>query len=280
MAGKKYLGRKGSDTGRIAVYEELAAGAGDMVLASIQTVTGAKTFNDGKLILAGATSGTTIVKTKAIAGSTTVELGASGSNQYTMPSAADTLVGRASTDTLTNKVITDSTNTVYDSRVKQSILTGSPYTNATTTGTEITGLQIASTGIGTFTFEFWLLLQSSATGTGWKLGINHTGTATLYSVNMLYPSTGGAAATGVGEDDVANNTGSIYEAAAKTAFATTSPNLGPTAGVAAQNTNILVKVIGIFNATVSGDLEIWCAAETTGTITVSINSVGKLEKYS
>lgn len=55
-----------------------AAGAGDMTLAGVQTVTGAKTFgaagNVGKLILAGSTSGTTILNAAAVAGSTTVTL--------------------------------------------------------------------------------------------------------------------------------------------------------------------------------------------------------------
>lgn len=69
------------------------AGSGDMVLASIQTVTGAKTFNSGKLILAGATSGTTILNSGAIAGSSVL----------TLPIATDTLVGKATTDIFTNK---------------------------------------------------------------------------------------------------------------------------------------------------------------------------------
>jgi hypothetical protein len=77
------------------------AGAGDMVLASTQTVTGAKTFGTiggtvGKFILAGSTSGSTIVNAAAVAGSTTL----------TLPGSTDTLVGKATTDTLTNKTLT------------------------------------------------------------------------------------------------------------------------------------------------------------------------------
>ena len=60
-------------------FELVAAGAGDMVLASVQTVTGAKTFGTiggavGKFILAGSTSGSTILNAAAIAGTTTVTL--------------------------------------------------------------------------------------------------------------------------------------------------------------------------------------------------------------
>lgn len=52
---------------------------GDMVLASVQTVTGAKTFGTiggavGKLILAGSTSGSSILNAAAVAGSTTITL--------------------------------------------------------------------------------------------------------------------------------------------------------------------------------------------------------------
>jgi len=73
----------------------IAAGAGDMVLASIQTVTGAKTFNDATLLLAGATSGATTLKAAAIAGTTTV----------TLPGSTTTLVGTNTTDELTNKTL-------------------------------------------------------------------------------------------------------------------------------------------------------------------------------
>jgi len=65
---------------------DLGAGAagGDMVLADVQTVTGAKTFGTiggavDKFILAGSTSGSTILNAAAIAGTTTITLpGTSG----------------------------------------------------------------------------------------------------------------------------------------------------------------------------------------------------------
>ena len=73
------------------------AGVGDMVLASVQTVTGAKTFGSagavGKLKVAGTTSGSVTLDTDAVAGTAVI----------TIPAVTDTLVGKATTDTFTNK---------------------------------------------------------------------------------------------------------------------------------------------------------------------------------
>ena len=65
------------DSSGNVITAAIPTGGGDMVLADVQTVTGAKTFGTiggavGKLILAGSTSGSTILNASAVAGTTTV----------------------------------------------------------------------------------------------------------------------------------------------------------------------------------------------------------------
>lgn len=60
--------------------------------ASVDTLTGAKTFSPNTAVFAGATSGTT-----------TVNASSAASGTLTLPATTDTLIGKATTDTLTNK---------------------------------------------------------------------------------------------------------------------------------------------------------------------------------
>ena len=122
------------------------AGGGDMALAGVQTVGGAKTFNDGTVILAGLTSGNTVVKTASVAGASIV----------TIPATTDILVGRGTTDTLTNKTLTlpviasiVNGSATLSLPITSDVLVGRSVTetlsNKTLTAPVITGISVAPT---------------------------------------------------------------------------------------------------------------------------------------
>lgn len=69
-------------------------------LGQIQTWTGAQSFADGKLILLGSSSGSSTIKAPATGGGTA-----------TLFTGSDTIVGRATADTLTNKTFNCANNT-------------------------------------------------------------------------------------------------------------------------------------------------------------------------
>lgn len=75
-----------------------------VTLATNQTISGIKTFNNGTLKLAGATSGYTLLEPASIAGATTI----------TLPATTDTVVTNAYSATLTNKTLDFNNNTILN----------------------------------------------------------------------------------------------------------------------------------------------------------------------
>ena len=129
-----------------AVWTAIAGGgSGDMVLASVQTVTGAKTFDDGKLILAGATSGTSTLKAAATAGTTTL----------TLPGVTDTLAGVDAAQTLTNKIVSLAAIPAADDTYQGTVITGR---NAGATIAQWEAVYLGSGGT-------WLLADADGAGT-------------------------------------------------------------------------------------------------------------------
>lgn len=132
-----------------------------MTLGNVETVTGAKTFNDGKLLLAGSSSGTTTLKATAAASGT-----------VTLPAATDTLVGKATTDTLTNKTY-DTAGTGNSFSINGVAVTTNTGTGAVVRATSPT---LVTPNIG------------SATGTG--LALTGAETINLNTAGLPTPITG------------------------------------------------------------------------------------------
>jgi hypothetical protein len=95
----------------------------------------------GDIVLAGATSGTTTLTPAAVSGTTTL----------TLPATTDTLVGKTTTDTLTNKTLTSPTITGASITVAS---TAAPAFSAYTTTTQaLTGAVTTKVNFGGEVFD-------------------------------------------------------------------------------------------------------------------------------
>ena len=117
-----------------------STGGGSLVLSAAPTISGPVFTNPGgsgypgQLLLSNGTiSGAT--------GQTTVSPSATTSVTMTMPASSDTLVGRATTDTLTNKSISGTTNTISNVSLNSAVIGTLPVTNGGTGYASNLGLQ-------------------------------------------------------------------------------------------------------------------------------------------
>jgi hypothetical protein len=133
---------------------------------------------------------------------------------------------------------------------------------------------VSLAGAGTYRAEYLLLMQSSATSNGYKIGVNVTANLTTLKCTAKHPTTGTAATSGVGDDVAAVLTGSMLDVLGTTSSAsTTAPNLGPSTGVAVVNTNILVEVSCVIVTSGAADLEVWHGSEAAVATTMKANSI-------
>jgi hypothetical protein len=148
-----------------------------------------------------------------------------------------------------------------------------PHSVSSTTGTKVTALDMALE-VGTYVFEYTLMVRSANTSDGPQLGINFsTGTAAVVNFILMFPDNTSVVTAEVHIMDAVGIKGAGFiSGMAHNAYSTTSPNLGTTVGVSATATNHPCWIKGIMIVTVAGTLELWEAAESTNAATVETGS--------
>jgi hypothetical protein len=224
----------------------------------------------------------TVTVAKGGTGQTTIT-----TNQVYVGTAADTLTAKtipSCSNATTSKLLYDNSTQTWSCGTDQTggggggltvqtARTTGTHTIGSTTATEVTELQVSLAGAGVYDVQYRLLTQSSATGNGYKYGVNVTANLTTLKCVALHPTTGTTATTGVGDDVAAVLTGSIYETLGTTNTAsTTAANMGPNTGVATQNANVHVSIHCIIVTSGAGDLELWMGSEAAVNVSTQPNS--------
>lgn len=192
--------------------------------------------------------------------------------ELTAPATGDFLEIVDVSDTTDNEA--GSSRKVRVDRISEQIYAlGSDYTNATTTGTEITGIgPMTAPAAGTYKLGCWLIVQNATAANAGDFGVNYTGTVTEMFATLRYPDSGTAATTGTADGTVTGDGGELIVAHGSVLTeSTTAPNLNVIAAFAAVE-NLWIEIHSLLTVSDTGDFEIWAASESTTTLTVQSGS--------
>lgn len=150
---------------------------------------------------------------------------------------------------------------------------GAQHSISSATGTKVTGLDQALE-IGTFIFNYYLIIRSATLTVSPLLGVNFTGTGTPLMVFRFADDT--AALTD--EKHTMSNQGSqafgFISGMANAVKTTSAPNMGSSATNAVKTvaTDIFVIIEGLVIVTVAGNIELWHSSETATATSVEVGS--------
>lgn len=151
--------------------------------------------------------------------------------------------------------------------------------DVTTTTLSSSVMSTTGVGAGTWRFRYTIFYQTAATTTGIGFGINHTGAGTtMPAASWIQTTTGGAAATGVGDNVAGTVAGQLAEGKSGT---TLNAIIGSaSAGVAVINTNVMATLEGVIVVTNSGTLELKISSEVSSSaVRLMANSVLELTAF-
>lgn len=135
------------------------------------------------------------------------------------------------------------------------------YTNSTTTGTEVTGLSV-DLEPGTYTFDYYLVGQVAAIGTGIDFGVNFTGTQTRFAQQLMYQDSGSTATAGTFDGTVTADAGELIIAGgASLSLSTTTPSIQVITGAVTASEDALFQIRGVIVVSVAGQLELWARSD-------------------
>jgi hypothetical protein len=150
----------------------------------------------------------------------------------------------------------------------------STHSISSTTGTEVTDLS-QTLEVGTYVFDYYLILRSATASVSPMLGVNFSGTAATKTMIAFWAdlTTAITAETHGMDDEGVNTFGYIVGRATKT-YTTTAPNIGTTVAtaVSAVATNIPFRITGLLLVTAAGDLELWHSSETATATSIEVGS--------
>lgn len=266
-----------------------SGGSGDMVLASAQTNSGLKTFNDATLGLRNVANTFTSLFTNTNTAARTYTLPDVSGTVLTSGAAVTVAQGGTGLGTLTaNNVIlgngTGAPNFVAPGASgnllqsngttwQSAVVTGgndpriiiktlsATQTSSATAPAKVTGLDQVAGG-GTYTFQYYIRYRSSVATTGVKFDVNHSGTVTSFVWNQRYANLIATASDSNADQDsiiAAGVTGSMFASRAKG-----TAGRGVTLSVDTINADMFVIIEGLMVVTVSGDLQLYFGSEATG----------------
>lgn len=131
--------------GTLTISPNTGSVVASLALGHANTWSGPQTFLSGDLVLSGSSSGTTSLQASAVA-----------SGVLTLPAATDQLVGRATTDTLTNKSISGS-------QINSGLITGTVGGTGVNNGASLISIGGNLTFTGGFTFTGTLTNNTAVT---------------------------------------------------------------------------------------------------------------------